>query len=137
VFGLCGTLGAGKTTFVKGLARGLGVDEDRRVISPTFVLMRSYPGRLMLYHFDAYRLSGGEEMEAIGAAEAFASGGVAVVEWADHVAECLPQEHFLLHLTVEGRDRRRFKLEAVGPGPRARLASLANALGEWRVTPAS
>lgn len=133
VLGLCGTLGAGKTTFVKGFAEGLGVDDTRRVISPTFVLMRSYPARLQLHHFDAYRLEHAEDMDAIGAEETFHSGGVTVVEWADHVAECLPAEHFLLSITVDGPTRRRFRLEACGGGPAARMQEFADVLSTWRV----
>ena len=80
VIGLTGTLGAGKTCFVKGLAAGLGVEDARRVTSPTFVLMRSYSARLTLHHFDAYRLRGAGEMDALGCAETFESGGLSVIE---------------------------------------------------------
>jgi len=132
VLGLAGTLGSGKTCFVKGLARGLGVPDDRAVISPSFVLLRRYAGRLTLYHFDAYRLRDAAEMEEIGCAEVFASGGVSVVEWADHVAECLPPERFGLSIIVTGATARDFTLEAFGAGPSARLESLARALSEWR-----
>ncbi len=129
VIGLVGTLGAGKTLFVKGLARGLGVEDPRRsVISPTFVLLRRYEGRLTLFHFDAYRLQGAAEMEAIGCAEIFESGGLSVVEWADHVAGCLPPEHFLLRIRVTGAERRRFRLTAAGDGPRCRFQEIADAL---------
>ena len=132
VVGLCGPLGAGKTCFVRGLAAGLAVRELSKVISPTFVLMRSYAGRLTLYHFDGYRLRDGSEMEQIGCAEVFESGGVSVVEWADHVAGCLPPAHFLLTLTVAGETDRRFRLSALGRGPSARLQEFGRALTEWR-----
>ena len=136
VIGLCGTLGSGKTTLVKGLARGLSVDETRQVISPTFMLMRSYPGRLDLHHFDAYRLSGGDEMDAIGAEEVFASGGVSVVEWADHVEDCLPPDHFVLRITVEGAERRRFELSAMGQQSRSRLQEFGRHTEKWQISPA-
>ncbi len=132
VIGLSGILGSGKTCFVKGLARGLGVADERDVISPSFVLVRRYAGRLTLYHFDAYRLRGAAEMEDIGCAETFSSGGLSVVEWADHVAECLPAEHFSLSIAVTGATARDFALEAIGTGPAARLERLAEALSEWR-----
>jgi tRNA threonylcarbamoyladenosine biosynthesis protein TsaE len=135
VIGLTGTLGAGKTCFVKGLATGLGVADARRVTSPTFVLMRSYPARLTLHHFDAYRLRGGEDMEALGCSETFESGGVSVVEWADHVAECLPPEHFMLSIQVQGETERRFVLTGVGQGPRSRHGELGRVLGRWAVSP--
>ncbi len=131
VIGLVGTLGAGKTCFVKGLAAGLGVPPERAVISPTFVLQRSYEGRLTLHHFDAYRLDDAAAMEEIGCAETFESGGVSVVEWADRVAGCLPPEHFLLSIAVTGPSRRRFELTARGPGPRERMAQVRRALAEW------
>jgi len=66
VIGLCGVLGAGKTCFVKGLARGLGMADERQVSSASFVLMKVYEGRLTLHHFDAYRLRNAQDMEAIG-----------------------------------------------------------------------
>lgn len=131
VLALSGTLGAGKTCFVKGLARGLGVADERQVISPTFVLMRRHEGRLVLFHFDAYRLRDAGEMEAIGSDETFESGGVSVVEWADHVAQCLPAEHFALSITVSGETERRFRLTAHGPGPSARLDEFRRALSDW------
>jgi tRNA threonylcarbamoyladenosine biosynthesis protein TsaE len=131
VLALQGTLGAGKTCFVKGLAHGLGVADERQVASPTFVLMRRHEGRLPLFHFDAYRLRGAAEMESIGCAEAFESGGVSVVEWADHVAGCLPREHFALSITVTGPSERRLMLTARGAGPQARMAAFRAALAPW------
>jgi tRNA threonylcarbamoyladenosine biosynthesis protein TsaE len=132
VIGLQGTLGAGKTCFVKGLAAGLNVKDLEKVVSPTFVLLRRYSGRLTLYHFDAYRLQGAAEMEQIGCAETFEGGGVSVIEWADHVAACLPGEHFMLVIMVTGERDRDFLLTATGAGPAARLGELPRALSAWR-----
>ncbi|NLW49797.1 MAG: tRNA (adenosine(37)-N6)-threonylcarbamoyltransferase complex ATPase subunit type 1 TsaE [Candidatus Brocadiaceae bacterium] len=129
VIGLQGTLGAGKTCFAQGFARGLGVAET--VISPTFVLMRSYEGRLTLHHFDAYRLGGADDMEAIGCAEVFGSGGVSLIEWADHVAGCLPPDHFLLTLRAAGERRRELALRACGGRCVARLGELRGVLAPW------
>ena len=137
VIGLVGTLGAGKTCLVRGLARGLGVAGQRTgrhgptVTSPTFVLMRQYEGRLTLSHFDAYRLEGARDMEELGCQEVFDSGGVSVIEWADHVADCLPQEHFLLTIRMAGPRRRELALKGVGAGPGARLDEMAAALADW------
>jgi tRNA threonylcarbamoyladenosine biosynthesis protein TsaE len=128
VVGLRGTLGAGKTCFVKGMARGLEVEDLRRVNSPTFVLLQQYPGRLMLYHFDAYRLDHPGAMEEIGCEETFGAGGVSVVEWADHVIECLPGEHFLWTIRMAGRQRRELLLTAEGQNHRARLPEIREAL---------
>jgi tRNA threonylcarbamoyladenosine biosynthesis protein TsaE len=131
VIALQGTLGAGKTCFVKGLARGLGVAEEKRVISPTFVLMRRYVGRLHLHHFDAYRLRSSAEMEEIGCAETFDAGGVSVVEWAGRVADCLPAEHFCVAITVAGATRRGFRVVAGGQVGARRLGELRRVLDEW------
>jgi len=131
VVGLQGTLGAGKTCFVKGMARGLGVRNLKAVTSPTYVLLRQYKGRLTLYHFDAYRLEDARAMEEIGCREIFSSGGISVVEWANHVSSCLPREHFLLTIRVGGPTRREFLLTACGGGPLSRLSEIFNALMEW------
>ena len=131
VIALVGTLGAGKTCFVKGMARGLGVADQRSVISPSFVLLRQYRGRLTLNHFDAYRLEGAAQMEQIGCHEVFASGGVSVIEWADRVAGCLPEEHFLVSIRVAGPSRRQFLLGGGADAPLWRLEEASRALAQW------
>lgn len=91
VVALIGDLGTGKTTLTKYIAEGLGVRE--RITSPTFTIVCEYhSGRLPLYHFDVYRLESGEDMFEIGADEYFEAGGVCIIEWADQVAEVLPDE---------------------------------------------
>ena len=132
VVGLQGTLGAGKTCFAKGMARGLGVRDIAAVTSPTFVLLKEHKGRkLKLYHFDAYRLQDARDMEEIGCAEIFAGRGVSVVEWANHVSACLPPEHFLWTIRMAGATRREFLLTACGEGPLARLPEIFDTLEEW------
>lgn len=79
IIGLDGALGAGKTTLTKGLALGLGVEEE--VTSPTFTLLTAYEGRMPLYHFDLYRLQSYEEFEMIGGEEYLFGNGVSVIEW--------------------------------------------------------
>lgn len=87
---LSGELGAGKTVFTKGIAKGLGIEEN--IVSPTFTLMNCYEGRLKLYHYDAYRLSGGEEAEERGLTEYFGTkDGVCVIEWYEKIAEVIPE----------------------------------------------
>jgi len=86
---LFGDLGAGKTTFVQGLAKGLGVPEDYYVSSPTFALINEYPGRLPLYHVDLYRLEP-EDVEELGLPE-LAERGIMVVEWAEKLPFSFPR----------------------------------------------
>jgi len=130
VVALTGTLGAGKTCFVKGLGRGLGVDPDE-ITSVSFLLMKEHSAPIPLYHFDAYRLEGAGELEAIGCREAFEGRGVCAIEWADHVSECLPEEHFSFHMEVTGETSRRLLLGASGATPRERLCSAADLLAPW------
>ena len=80
---LRGDLGTGKTCFVRGLARGLGVPADEPVTSPTYALMHHYQGRHDLYHFDLYRLAGRADLAEIGFEEYVESGIIAVVEWSE------------------------------------------------------
>jgi tRNA threonylcarbamoyladenosine biosynthesis protein TsaE len=83
---LSGELGAGKTVFVKGLARGLGADPDE-VASPTFVLLTAYPGRLVLHHADLYRLRGDGDEREIGLEDLPGGGGVLAIEWAERLRQ--------------------------------------------------
>jgi tRNA threonylcarbamoyladenosine biosynthesis protein TsaE len=80
---LFGDLGAGKTTLVRGIAKGVGVDPDE-VSSPTFVLINEYRGRLTLHHVDLYRIEGAA-VDDLGLEELSESGGVVVIEWADRL----------------------------------------------------
>jgi len=87
VIALSGELGAGKTQFVKGIARGLGI--VARVHSPTFTLVNEYAGgRLRLFHLDLYRLESREQILSAGLEDFFQPDGVAVVEWAERIADC-------------------------------------------------
>ena len=115
VVALVGQLGAGKTHLTRAIAEGLGIANPAAVNSPTFVLIQEYPGRVPVYHFDAYRLSGSREFAELGVDEYFAGDGVCVVEWADRVGAAMPAESLTVAITVLGPDSRRFDLEAVGP----------------------
>jgi len=83
VIALSGDLGAGKTLFVQGLSRGLDVEKDCYVTSPTYTIVNEYPGRLDIFHVDLYRLSSPEDLESAGIYEILDSDGVIAVEWAD------------------------------------------------------
>lgn len=90
VWTLNGDLGVGKTVFAQGFAAGLGVDDI--VNSPTFTIVQQYEGRLPLYHFDVYRIEDPEEMEEIGWRDCFFGEGVCLIEWAEQIAELLPDD---------------------------------------------
>lgn len=111
---LSGDLGAGKTTFTKGLALGLEIDET--IKSPTFTIIREYQnGRLPLYHMDVYRLENGGGSD-LGLEEYFDGDGVSVVEWAQFVADELPAQFLEVHFErTEIDDVRRLELIAHGP----------------------
>ena len=97
VIALIGDLGTGKTALTKYIAEGLGVGEE--VTSPTFTIINEYKsGRLPLYHFDVFRLSGEEEMYDLGYEEYFCGCGVSVVEWADKVAGLIPAESLVIRI---------------------------------------
>lgn len=113
VIALNGTLGAGKTRFVQLLAAATGVNE-RAVVSPTFVLVQEYRGRVPIYHFDAYRLRDEDEFTALGADEYLAGHGWCLIEWAERVANCLPHERLEIQIDVTGETSRRFTLTPHG-----------------------
>lgn len=86
---LQGDLGAGKTTFVKGIAQGLKARPDE-VVSPTFVLMNIYKGRLPIYHFDLYRLEKPQELESLNIEEYLGAEGIAIIEWPKRLGQQMP-----------------------------------------------
>jgi tRNA threonylcarbamoyladenosine biosynthesis protein TsaE len=110
VLTLEGDLGAGKTTFTKGLAKGLGI--KRNVNSPTFTIIKEYQGRLPLYHMDVYRLD--DSFEDLGFDEYFNGGGVTVVEWAHLIKEQLPHERLAITILRKSDQERTILLEPAG-----------------------
>ena len=85
---LDGDMGAGKTVFTKGIAKGLGIEEE--VTSPTYAYMNDYDGRL--FHYDCYRIESVEQAERLGLADYFDMGGVCIIEWAQNIAPLLPKK---------------------------------------------
>jgi tRNA threonylcarbamoyladenosine biosynthesis protein TsaE len=110
VLTLEGDLGAGKTTFTKGLAKGLGI--TRNVNSPTFTIIKEYKGRLPLYHMDVYRL--GESDEDLGFDEYFEGDGVTVVEWAHLILDYLPSERLMINIYHNGETKRKIVVQPLG-----------------------
>ena len=109
-----GDLGAGKTAFTRGLARGLGITD--RVTSPTFTIVNEYEGgRLPLFHFDMYRLSSSDELYDIGWEDYLARGGVCAVEWSEIVSDAL-EENELIRVDIKnecGNDDRTITVTGV------------------------
>jgi len=107
VVALVGPMGAGKTHLVRFIAEGLELRDSRVVSSPTFGLVHEYAARLMVYHFDAYRLNGPADFVDLGAHEYFDAGGVCLIEWADKVESVLPPGHLRIEIEVTGETSRR------------------------------
>jgi tRNA threonylcarbamoyladenosine biosynthesis protein TsaE len=108
VVALYGGLGAGKTAFARGIARGLGIPS--RVTSPTFNIVNEYDGKLPLFHFDMYRISGEEELFAIGFEEYAERGGVVCVEWGELAESALPENAVRVTIERAGEGARRISI---------------------------
>lgn len=109
---LSGGLGSGKTTFVQGIAAGLGVPE--RVTSPSFVLMKEYSGRYPLLHLDVFRLKTAQEVLDLGYEEFMDPSHVVVVEWGDMIEPLLPREHLMVAFEMTGESTRHVSFTPLG-----------------------
>jgi tRNA threonylcarbamoyladenosine biosynthesis protein TsaE len=126
---LAGDLGSGKTTFAKGVGRGLGVAEP--VVSPTFTIVREYEGRLPLVHVDVYRLDHLQELHDLGLEELIDGEAVTLVEWGDVVASYLPADRLDVSLDAgDGDDDRVLTFVPHGPSWFGRAGALAAAVGD-------
>jgi tRNA threonylcarbamoyladenosine biosynthesis protein TsaE len=114
VIALVGDLGAGKTELVKGIARGLGADEDE-VTSPTFTLIQSYrDGRLPLHHVDLYRLDELEELRHVGLDDLYRDEAAVAVEWFDRFPAAAPREYLHVRIAIVDETRRAVTITAHG-----------------------
>ena len=111
VVALYGDLGAGKTAFVRGMARGLDVHEP--VSSPTFTIVNEYPGDPALFHFDMYRLKNAEELYGIGWEDYLDRNGVVVTEWTENVEEAIPADAVRVTIDRTGDSDRRIRIEGM------------------------
>jgi len=129
---LVGELGAGKTAFAQGLGAGLGVTEQ--ITSPTFALVQSYPGRILMHHLDVYRLEQVNEALDLGLAEMLDEEAVMVIEWGDAIAPVLPHDYLEVRLRYAAVSpaadpdvemRREIQLLPVGPRWSARMTGIS------------
>jgi tRNA threonylcarbamoyladenosine biosynthesis protein TsaE len=138
LIGLVGELGAGKTQFAKGFGAGLGVTDT--IVSPSFVLMAEYRGRLPLFHIDLYRLAGAAEALAGGLIDERQGEGVTLIEWAERLEDAMPAGRLDVLIEGSGDDPRRIVLRAGDDGYERYLdalpddmAALAELAGESAV----
>ncbi|MDE5992650.1 MAG: tRNA (adenosine(37)-N6)-threonylcarbamoyltransferase complex ATPase subunit type 1 TsaE [Oscillospiraceae bacterium] len=105
-----GGLGAGKTTFTRGIALGMGLPDE--VYSPTFALVNEYRGKgLTLYHFDMYRIMNAEALETTGFYDYISEDAVIVCEWSENIADCLPENVITVTIETMGENVRKITVE--------------------------
>jgi len=111
IVALSGTLGSGKTYFVKGIAAGLGVEDN--ITSPTYNIINEYYLKekdITFYHIDVYRLEGGRDFEDISGYEIIQSGGICVIEWSERIRSYLPKEIISVNIEITGENTRLIKI---------------------------
>lgn len=113
IIALAGELGTGKTTFVRGMAQGMGI-EGKEVASPSFTLVNEYEGPLPLFHLDLYRLEDEQELLGIDYDEYIRGDGVTVIEWADRIPQAVPRESLWIRLRYLGAELREIMFQAQG-----------------------
>lgn len=122
--GLTGELGAGKTCFVGGLAKGLQVPDTFQVRSPTFILHQTYPGKFPLHHLDLYRIHTGTELVELGYDELLFGDGVCAVEWCEHVPGATPDTGVIVRLEIEDETTRAIEIKKIDKRGKALLSGL-------------
>ena len=108
VIAMFGGLGAGKTAFTRGLARGLGIDDG--VSSPTFALVHEYDGKFTVYHFDMYRVSTWDDLYSTGFFD-YIDNGVMIIEWSENIEEFLPENHITITINHISENEREIIIE--------------------------
>lgn len=108
VIAMFGGLGAGKTAFTRGLARGLGIDDG--VSSPTFALVNEYEGKFTVYHFDMYRVSTWDDLYSTGFFD-YIDNGVMIIEWSENIEEFLPENHITITINHISENEREIIIE--------------------------
>ena len=111
VVALYGDLGSGKTTFTKGIGKGLGVKDVRQINSPTFVLIKEYSARFPIYHIDLYMLDKLRDIEDIAIEEYIYGDGIAIIEWAEKIKTLIPEKHIAVRFKIKGDKRREINIE--------------------------
>lgn len=107
-----GELGSGKTSFIQGLAIGLGIKKNYYVNSPTFTILNVYKGgKMPIYHYDWYRIGCEEEATDLGLEEYFDGNGITVIEWAEKFPNLLPERTIWVKLAVVGEDKRKITVK--------------------------
>ena len=128
IIALRGSLGTGKTHFIKGIALGLEVHDADTVTSPTFTLINEYEGRLPLFHIDAYRLKNASQLEVLGFDEICQSRGVTVIEWADRVLKLVNSYHpITIYLEHRSENQRFVRLENLPESTTTKIENIFNA----------
>ena len=111
IVALSGCLGAGKTTLIQGIAKGLGV--QNWVTSPTFTLINEFEGKLKLYHIDLYRIENIDDAEDLAIEEYFTKGGVTVIEWAEKIDSILPAETIRIGIKIVSENERSIDIKGI------------------------
>lgn len=114
VVAITGALGSGKTVFVQGMARGVGVPPEYYVTSPSYTLLNEYPGRLTLFHADLYRLAHGDDIESTGLYDLLHENGVVAIEWAERMNREDLADHVAVHFEAGGEGVRTITLRGYG-----------------------
>ena len=125
VVALVGDLGTGKTCLTQGIARGLGVPDEYQVTSPSFTLINEYRGRMMLYHFDLYRISQAREIDDIGYEEYLFGEGASVIAWADRAEGILPDDTLFVSISYSDENERNIIIS----GQKDRMTVISEKLG--------